>query len=215
MHRWLSLSPGNFIITHTEQALQWVPLLLPLPKATCLLGTGLRYLQMLKSYQASRSCLFNLCLSKLFPTSFWQRMYLRRSRVSEFIRRPSHRLKSVLHGSSSGCCRASTNPNLTPKGPSKESSVNPFDHLPASPPFLHATHSTTCLKPTSPDTGLKEAVCPLKCASAEHPGTVQLFQHSQCSGKGHRSSLYSDRDATPPFLRSSCASPLSSNYQHI
>lgn len=52
----------------------------------------------------------------------------------ELIWRPSHRLKSVLHSSSSGCCRASTNPNLTPKGPS---TVNPFNHLPASPPFPH------------------------------------------------------------------------------
>lgn len=69
------LSPGKFIMTHIEQALQWVP---PISKATCLLQTQLRQLQMLKSYQASKSCLFNLCLSKLFPTSFWQRMYLRR-----------------------------------------------------------------------------------------------------------------------------------------
>lgn len=29
-------------------------------------------------YQASVSCLFSLCRSKLFPTSFWQRMYLQR-----------------------------------------------------------------------------------------------------------------------------------------
>ena len=37
----------------------------------------------LTSYQASASCLFSLCLSKLFPTSFWQRIYLGRRRQRE------------------------------------------------------------------------------------------------------------------------------------
>lgn len=36
----------------------------------------------LKLYQASASCLFSLCRSKLFPTSFWQRMYLQRTQES-------------------------------------------------------------------------------------------------------------------------------------
>ena len=29
-----------------------------------------------KCYQASASCLFSLCRSKLFPASLWQRLYL-------------------------------------------------------------------------------------------------------------------------------------------
>lgn len=34
-------------------------------------------------YQASASCLFSLCRSKLFPTSFWQRIYLAKEAGAE------------------------------------------------------------------------------------------------------------------------------------